>query len=99
MYPLLIKSSYVFTAPKIAFESSSSGSSNARRCAASRHASLPTTGDAIPAFLPISSSLSTHMTSNFDALVDSISFCSFLFNDIDHIVTKLAFKTSQLFLI
>ena len=52
------------------FESASSGSSKASLCAALIQESLPTTGVAIPAFLPTSSSLSTQITSSFDAAVD-----------------------------
>ena len=77
-YPLLIKSSYVFIAENIAFESASSGSSSANFCAASMHALRPTTGVSSPVFSPTSLSLSTHMTKS---LVDSVfvaitvSFC------------------------
>ena len=61
-YPRLTRSSYVLMAEKIAFESASSGSSRASLCAASMQASRPTTGVAIPAFWPTSSSRSTHIT-------------------------------------
>ena len=63
------------------FESASSGSSKASLCAALIQESLPTTGVAIHYFLPTSSSLSTQITSSFDAAVDSISLSNLLFVD------------------
>ena len=74
VYPLLMRSSYVFMAANIELESASSGSSNASRWAASMQESLPITGVLMPAFSPTSLSLSTHITSSLLAEEELTSF-------------------------